>query len=134
MLKKAFTALLILILLILSFTALDDITTRNEPVLFGEYLTLFITFPIFGYLLGNFWLFLTKKTNKKITRLVYFRGYHFHHSSLGVLMVFLAFFIYPPWLKIVVGGLGVGIFIHHVVTDGLVFITVSRKSRPSGRG
>jgi hypothetical protein len=121
--KKISITILVLVLLLLDFAALDDITTGNEPALIEEYLTLFLTFPIFGYLLGTFWLYLIKKTDKKITRLVHFKGYHFHHSSLGVLMVFLAFFIYPPWLKIVVGGPGVGIFIHHVVTDRLVFIT-----------
>jgi hypothetical protein len=121
--KKTVKLTFILVLLILAFTALDDITTGNEPALTGEYLTLFLTFPVFGYLLGTFWLYLMKITNKKITKLVHFQGYHFHHSTLGVLMILTAFFLYPLWFRIVVGGLGVGIFIHHIITDKLVFIT-----------
>lgn len=121
--KKTVKLTFILVLLILAFTALDDITTGNEPALAGEYLTLFLIFPIFGYLLGTFWLYLTKVTNKKVTKFVHFKGYHFHHSTLGVLMILAAFFLYPLWFRIVVGGLGVGIFIHHLLTDKLVFIT-----------
>ena len=121
--KKYLIFFLVLILLLLDFAALDDITTGNELALVGEYLTLFLTFPVFGYLLGKFWLFLAHTFKKRVTRFTRFKGYHFHHSSLGLLMLLTAFFIYPPWLRIVVAGLGVGIFIHHTMTEGLIFIT-----------
>jgi len=121
--KRILKFTFISVLLILTFTALDDITTGNEPTLAGEYLILFITFPILGYLLGNFWLYLTKITNKKVNRFVRFGGYHFHHSLLGVLMIIFAFFLQPLWFRIMISGLGLGIFIHHIVTDKMVFIT-----------
>jgi hypothetical protein len=121
--KQIVKATFIFVLFVLAFTALDDITTGNEPTLAGEYLLIWIIFPMFGYLLGNFWLYLAKITNKKIARLARIGGYHFHHSTLGVIMIVLAFFLQPLWLRIVVAGLGLGIFIHHLVTEKFVFIT-----------
>jgi len=121
--KKTVVFTFIFMLLILDFTALDDITTGNEPSFVGEYLTLFLTFPIFGYMLGMFWLFLAHKFKKSITQFTRFKGYHLHHSTLGILMIISALFLYPPWFGVVVAGLGVGIFIHHTATEGLVFIT-----------
>lgn len=121
--KRAGITIFIIILLLLTFTALDDITAGNEPSLTGEYLTLLLIFPIFGYLLGNFWLFLAHKFKKDLTQFTRLRGYHFHHSMLGLLMIISSFFLYPPWFRVIVAGLGVGIFIHHTVTEGLIFIT-----------
>lgn len=111
------------ILLFLSATALFDILSGYEPDLFLEYFTIAVTFPIFGYMLGNLWLFLAKITKMKILRLVKHGGFHFHHSFLAVIMLFSSFFLPTPYLKIAVGGLGVGIFFHHLITEGLIFIT-----------
>lgn len=48
--KKVFVILLVIVLLLLDFAALDDITTGNEPNLTLEYLILFVSFLVFGFL------------------------------------------------------------------------------------
>lgn len=48
--KKAGKIFLILILLLLDFAALDDITTGNEPTYLGEYLFLGFSVLVFGLL------------------------------------------------------------------------------------
>lgn len=113
----------VLILLFFTLASLHDIILGQEPDLFLEYLIIAIIFPIFGYMLGNLWLFLAKITKMKILRLVKHGGFHFHHSLLAVVMLFASFFLPIAYLKIAVGGLGAGIFFHHLITEGLIFIT-----------
>ena len=49
--KRIINVVLILIVLVLDFTALDDITTGNEPDYFGEYVTLIISIPLLIFLI-----------------------------------------------------------------------------------
>lgn len=113
----------VFVLLFFSWASLHDIIFGQEPDLFLEYLTIAVIFPIFGYMLGNLWLFLAKITKMKILRLVKHGGFHFHHSLLAITMLLTSFFLPTAYLKIGVGGLGVGIFFHHLITEGLIFIT-----------
>ncbi len=50
--------MLVLVILLLDFVALDDITTGNEPTLFGEYAMLAVSVIIFAVLI---FLYLRKK-------------------------------------------------------------------------
>ena len=61
--KKVYLYIFLLALLILDFTALDDITTGREPNYFGEYATLIISVPLLIFL--TFKLFRKKVTIKK---------------------------------------------------------------------
>ena len=57
------------IFLLLDWTALDDITTGNEPSLFGEYLILILSLPILiliGYLLySDRWCKITSMAKRR---------------------------------------------------------------------
>lgn len=123
MTKNIIFSFFLLSLFVLNFLALDDITTGSESNFMLEYLILFVSMPVFGYLLGNLWLFLAKVTKMKIMRLVKHGSYHVHHDMAAVCMIIASFVVSPAWLKIVVGGLGVGIFVHHMTTEGIVLIS-----------
>lgn len=109
--------------LLLSWAALDDITTGNEPDYLGEYIIISLLAPAYGYLLGNLWLYIAHKFKEGVTRYTHFAGYHLHHSSLGIFLVLAGFILTVPWLRILTAGVGAGIFIHHLKTEGLIFIT-----------
>jgi len=51
--KRLITVILIVVVLIIDFFALDDITTGNEPNYIGEYITIFLFFAVFGFLAGH---------------------------------------------------------------------------------
>ncbi|KKU12272.1 MAG: hypothetical protein UX19_C0003G0027 [Candidatus Woesebacteria bacterium GW2011_GWA1_45_8] len=51
--KKFLLGTLVIGLLLLDFAALDDITTGNEPNLYGEYLILTASALIFGFFLSR---------------------------------------------------------------------------------
>ncbi len=57
-LKKIGLIIFILVILLLDFAALDDITTGNEPTLFGEYAMLAASVVIFAVLI---FIYLRKK-------------------------------------------------------------------------
>lgn len=61
--KKFLIIGLVLILLVLDWAALDDITTGNEPDYFLEYATLVVSLLFFGFI-GFKFLHLKRSKNK----------------------------------------------------------------------
>jgi hypothetical protein len=62
-LKKSSVVFLVLILLLLDWLALDDITTGQEPNYYGEYTMLVISVPAIAGL-TILWKKITKKSSK----------------------------------------------------------------------
>ncbi len=97
-----------------------------------------ILISLIGLLSGLFitWLFeLVLKTNKKLRNKYYkhheiFFGYHIHHSTFGLLFIFLSIILFLTDQKIsavFTFWLGIGIIILHTISDGrFVFIEKQR--------
>jgi hypothetical protein len=121
--RKYSPVILLLILFILDWFALNNITAGNEPDLTTEYIIHTITSVIVGYLV-------TKKTyvffynlQKAAVKSFFSLKYHIHHDFVGLLLVVLGFLITPLWLQITIAGVGVGLIIHHTQTEGFKLIT-----------
>ena len=76
-----------------------------------------------GLLFGSVWTQLTKKINY----LAHQKGYHFHHSIIGLFAFILVPFIDDPNKILLVLSFGMGIIIEHAIFhDGFVFVTRDR--------
>jgi len=62
--KKILLISVVIILLVLDWFALDDITTGNEPNYYGEYAILFVSVIVFGVIV--IWILKLKKNSNKI--------------------------------------------------------------------
>jgi hypothetical protein len=121
--KKYLTTILLLVLFVLDWLALDDITTGNESDLTAEYIIHTITSIVIGYLvIQKTYVFLYKLQKNAVKSFLPFK-YHVHHDFAGLLMIICGLLITPPWLQITIAGAGVGLIVHHVQTEGFRFIT-----------
>ncbi len=121
--RKYLIILLIISLFILDWLALDDITSGYEPDFTGEYIIHAAVSVVGGYLfIQKSYVFLynlQRKTMKSILSL----NYHIHHDFVGLLMIFLGFLINPLWIQIIIAGMGLGLLIHHIQTEGIKLVT-----------
>ena len=125
--KKVLLVITIVTILLLDWAALDDITTGNEPNYLGEYATIFTSFAIFGYLFGRSWHRKAFKLQKKISRNTILKKYHFHHSLTGLILFLIGIFLKPSWLGVILAGLGAGLFLHHLLSEGLNLISFQER-------
>ena len=108
----------------LDWLALDNITTGNEPDLTAEYIIHMLASVVIGYIIiQKTYVFLFNLERNVITKSIIPFKYHVHHDFIGLLMIVSSFLITPPWLQITFAGIGFGLIIHHVQTEGFKFIT-----------
>jgi hypothetical protein len=88
-----------------------------------KYLSIGIIFTVFGYILGMKLMPIMLNLQNKIKRMANIRKYHIHHDLGGIFLMIVALTLSPLWLQIAVMGLGLGLFIHHITTDGIRLIT-----------
>lgn len=86
-------------------------------------LVIFAVVVILGYLYGYFFALSSFHFFKKLFRHTFLKSYHIHHSTAGLLIIMFSFFVRPMVLQIVIGGFGFGMLIHHMVSEGFIFIT-----------
>jgi hypothetical protein len=127
--KKSLLLLLLVGLVLLDFAALDDITTGNEPNLTSEYLILTLTIPIFSYYFTQLITLSAFKIQRNIIKLTPLKEYHIHHSMVGLIIMLCANLTDIVWHQVLLVGFGLGMFIHHTVTEGLIFITKNKDDR-----
>jgi hypothetical protein len=127
--KKSLLLLLLVGLVLLDFAALDDITTGNEPNLTSEYLILTLTIPILSYYFTQLITLSAFKIQRNIIKLTPLKEYHIHHSMVGLIIMLCANLTDIVWHQVLLVGFGLGMFIHHTVTEGLIFITKNKDDR-----
>jgi hypothetical protein len=88
-----------------------------------EIFLLFIIFAIFGYIIGKKLSPALLNLQNRFRRAVNIKKYRIHHDLGGLLLIALSIILTPPWLQSVTAGLGLGLFIHHITTEGFELIT-----------
>jgi len=88
-----------------------------------EYLVLGLSFTFLGYVAMTKFSLACYKAEKKVWRLVRFKKIHIHHDLGGLIIMFLGLTIQNIIIEIIVTGLGFGVFLNHMLTDGFKFIT-----------
>jgi hypothetical protein len=122
--RKYLPVILIPALFVLDWLALDDITTGNEPDLTAEYIIHTFASVVIGYVvIQKTYVFLYHLQKNVVTKSVIPFKYHVHHDFIGLLMIIFGFFITPAWLQITFTGIGLGLIIHHVQTEGFRLVT-----------
>lgn len=76
-----------------------------------------ILFTLIGFGFGFFWVWATKPLERRGWG--HIQGLHLHHSMLGLLFLVLGF----SSNRIQVVCFGIGMILHHLVTEGPQFIT-----------
>ncbi len=74
-------------------------------------------FILIGFGFGFFWVWITKPLERRGWG--HFKKLHFHHTMLGLLFLILG--VLNKDIKFV--GFGLGMIIHHFITEGPQFIT-----------
>jgi hypothetical protein len=82
-----------------------------------------IIFTIFGYFIGVSLARTLFKIQKKVDRLVNIKNYYLHHDLCGLLLIIFSLILRPVWLGVALTGLGLGLFTHHMLTEGLKLVT-----------
>jgi hypothetical protein len=86
-------------------------------------LLLFIVFTLLGYVIGKKLSPALLNLQNKIRRVAKIKKYRIHHDLGGLLLIALSIILTPPWLQGIVAGLGLGLLIHHITTEGIELIT-----------
>ena len=121
--KKYLIVTFVIALLILDLLALDDITSGNESNLTGEYIFHALVSVVIGYFIISKSCGYLYNLQRKIIKSNLSINYHIHHDFIGLVLIFFALFLSPFWLQITISGVGVGLILHHAITDGFKFIT-----------
>lgn len=80
-------------------------------------------FIILGYVIGVVYASRLFKLQKKLERFAKIKNFHIHHDLVGILLVLFALILPFASLKVTLAGLGIGLFIHHINTEGFKFVT-----------
>jgi hypothetical protein len=80
-------------------------------------------FTIVGFLIGRFESRNLFKLQKRTERIANIKNFHLHHDLVGILLILISLVIRPFWLGASISGVGFGLFIHHLTTEGLKLIT-----------
>jgi hypothetical protein len=92
---------------------------------FLYYLLSLIVSVVFGYFFGRASSPAMYHLQIRLKRLIKIRKYHLHHDLGGLIIIAFSQFSPSIWARIMFTGIGIGLFIHHVITDGLKLITKS---------
>lgn len=80
-------------------------------------------FIILGYTIGALYSSRLFKLQKKIERKAKIKKFHIHHDAVGLSLAILAMLLPFISLKVTLAALGIGLFIHHINTEGLKLLT-----------
>ena len=83
----------------------------------------FIIFTVIGYVIGKLESRDLFRLQKKMFKIGKIKKVHIHHDMVGLLLIFGSLIIRPYWLGASISGVGFGMLIHHITTEGFKFIT-----------
>jgi hypothetical protein len=88
-----------------------------------EAIILLLVFFTFGYLIGKKLSPALYNLEKRIRRSINVKRYHIHHDLGGIFLVLSSILFSSVLIKTALAGLGLGLFIQHIMADGLKLIT-----------
>jgi hypothetical protein len=86
-------------------------------------LIIFIVFVIFGILIGLKMSKFLFKTQRKMMKQMKLSKYQIHHDFIGLVLIIFSLILRPVWLGVAITGLGFGMLMHHLFTEGFQLIT-----------
>lgn len=87
---------------------------------------LFLISLIIGYLFGKIFCNFAYKLQKKIKRKTPFKKVHIHHSLIGLLAALIGISLLPSYTGLFTTGFGMGLFLHHLHTEGSTLISLEK--------